>query len=116
MPALFDHLDWRGAAEQLAAVLFDDELRPFRTVMVADGGSTAVALSARRLLSLALAAEAYGVALAHNHPSGDATPSLADRRLTGELKRLLRAVEIVLVDHLILADGRWSSMRALGLL
>lgn len=56
------------------------------------------------------------VLLAHNHPSGDPTPSNADRLATQRLAELLRLLEIELVDHLIFARDGVTSFRQLGLL
>ena len=112
---LLARLDWSGDDERTAAVLLDTELRPIRTVAVGEGDGAGTPLFTRRLLALALAGDARGLILAHNHPSGLSQPSAADLRLTKELARLLRAVDIVLVDHLILGAA-WLSMREEGLL
>lgn len=112
---LLARLDWRADRERVAAVLLDEEMRPIRTVAVGEGDRGATPVFARRLLGVALAGDARGLILAHNHPSGVSRPSAADLRLTSELARLLRAVDIVLVDHLILGVA-WLSMRDEGLL
>lgn len=54
--------------------------------------------------------------IAHNHPSGDPTPSRGDRVATRQLAGLLRALDVVLVDHLIFARGGIASFRGLGLI
>ena len=54
--------------------------------------------------------------VAHNHPSGDPTPSYSDRVATRRLAELLRILDIVLLDHLIFARGGIASFRAMGLL
>ena len=113
--ALLARRDWSGEHERLVAVLLDEEMRPIRTVQVGEGDVTGTPLFARRLLGLALAGDARGLILAHNHPSGCSRPSGADRRVTGELARLLAAVDIVLIDHLIRGD-EWLSMRDEGML
>lgn len=112
---LLARLDWSGDRERVAAILLDDEMRPIRTVAVGEGDRTGTPLFARQLLVLALAGDARGLILAHNHPSGLGRPSAADRRVTSEVARLLRAVDIVLVDHLILGVA-WLSMRDEGML
>jgi DNA repair protein RadC len=63
-----------------------------------------------------LALDCAAVVMAHNHPSGDAAPSAADRALTKRLARTLDALDVQLADHLILAGERVTSFRALGLL
>lgn len=60
--------------------------------------------------------QAAGIAVVHNHPSGDPTPSAEDLRITGELARAGRLLDIELLDHLIVGHGRWVSLRALGVL
>lgn len=63
-----------------------------------------------------LALDCAAVVMAHNHPSGDASPSAADRALTKRLARALDALGVQLFDHLVLAGERVTSFRALGLL
>jgi DNA repair protein RadC len=54
--------------------------------------------------------------MAHNHPSGDPTPSAADRDMTRLLARTLGALDIRLLDHLIVTLSGTTSFRRLGLL
>jgi len=54
--------------------------------------------------------------VAHNHPSGDPSPSGEDLRITSELSEAGRLLDIELLDHLIVGRGRWTSLRALGAL
>jgi DNA repair protein RadC len=56
------------------------------------------------------------IIVAHNHPSGDATPSGEDLRITAELAEAGRLLDIELLDHLIIGRGRWTSLRAIGAL
>jgi DNA repair protein RadC len=66
----------------------------------------------RAFFRLALAAGATTCIAVHNHPSGDATPSAADRVVTTRLAAAGRAIDVVLVDHLIVGDsGRFTSLR-----
>jgi DNA repair protein RadC len=55
------------------------------------------------------------IILAHNHPSGDALPSPEDVQLTRTLSSAGRLLDIHLVDHLIIGQNGWSSLRDLGL-
>ncbi len=57
---------------------------------------------------------AAGIVVVHNHPSGDPTPSGEDLRITAELVEAGRMLDIELVDHLVVGDGGWVSLRALG--
>jgi DNA repair protein RadC len=62
----------------------------------------------------AVRACAAAIIVAHNHPSGDTTPSAEDLRITAELAEAGRMLDIELLDHLVIGRGRWASLRALG--
>jgi len=64
----------------------------------------------------ALAYKASGFILAHNHSSGDPTPSVHDRELTQAVKAAAAAVGIRFLDHLIIGDAEPFSFKASGLL
>lgn len=70
----------------------------------------------REVARRALERNAAAVILAHNHPSGLAEPSQADRLLTDALVRALRCLDIPVLDHLIVAGGRRYSFAEHGLL
>jgi len=70
----------------------------------------------REVVKEALAINAAAVILAHNHPSGVAEPSQADERITKRLKSALELVDIRLLDHLIIGDGRATSLASRGLI
>jgi DNA repair protein RadC len=70
----------------------------------------------REVVKEALKINAAAVILAHNHPSGVAEPSQADERITKRLKSALELVDIRLLDHLIIGDGRATSLAARGLI
>jgi DNA repair protein RadC len=59
---------------------------------------------------------ASAVLLAHNHPSGDPTPSQEDHALTGRLKDAGVLLGIAVLDHLVLGDGRYHSFADHGTL
>jgi DNA repair protein RadC len=67
---------------------------------------------ARRALELA----ATALILVHNHPSGDPTPSREDIAMTRDIEAALAALSIVLHDHVIIGNGRWTSLRREGLI
>ena len=78
------------------------------------GGRDQAAISIRRIAADALGFGAVGVVMAHNHPSGDATPSARDVVFTRALAAGLRTLEVVLLDHLVIAGERVTSLRAMG--
>jgi len=64
----------------------------------------------------AVRACAAAIIVAHNHPSGDPSPSGEDLRITAELAEAGRLLDIELLDHLVIGRGRWTSLRAVGAL
>jgi DNA repair protein RadC len=70
----------------------------------------------REVVKRALAHNAAAVIFAHNHPSGVAEPSQADELITRRLKESLSAVDIRVLDHLVVGDGHCESMAERGML
>lgn len=70
----------------------------------------------RQVVKRALAHNAAAVILTHNHPSGIAEPSQADRLLTTRLKDALALVDVRVIDHFIVGDGEPVSLHELGCL
>jgi DNA repair protein RadC len=64
----------------------------------------------------AIRRQAAAVIVAHNHPSGDPSPSGDDLRITADLADAGRLLDIELLDHLVIGHDRWVSMRAAGAL
>lgn len=77
---------------------------------VGEGDINAASISVRKIVEIALGAGASSVVLAHNHPSGVAIPSSEDILTTRRLFAALQAVDITLVDHVVVADGDYVSM------
>lgn len=77
---------------------------------VCEGSINSAGVSVRRIAEIALNARATTVVLAHNHPSGIALPSAEDVQTTYRVAAALRAIEVVLADHIIVADGDYVSM------
>ena len=75
-----------------------------------EGSVNAAAISVRKVVETALAANATTVVLAHNHPSGIAVPSNEDIQTTARIAAALNAVEIQLADHIVVAEGDYVSM------
>ena len=82
---------------------------------VGEGSVNSAGVPIRKMVETALKANATSVILAHNHPSGLAIPSGEDVQTTKRLAMALDAVEIVLVDHIVVAGDDWTSLRQSGL-
>lgn len=70
----------------------------------------------REVVKRALHHNAAAVIFAHNHPSGIAKPSKADKVITQQLKQALALIETRVLDHLIVGDGQITSFAELGML
>ena len=81
---------------------------------VGEGSVNSAGISVRKIVETALNANATSVVLAHNHPSGLALPSEEDVQTTQRIAAALQAVEIHLVDHIIVADDDYVSMAQSG--
>jgi DNA repair protein RadC len=103
----------RDATVETVAVAYLDPNRRLLGMRHVVGGRDQVAISIRTVAVDALAFGATGVVIAHNHPSGDATPSARDVAFTRALAAGLRTLEVVLLDHLVIAGDRVTSLRAL---
>jgi DNA repair protein RadC len=79
-------------------------------VRVGEGGPDFVALAPRKIFEVLFREEAAAAFLAHNHPSGDPTPSAEDRTLTRTLTQVGRSLGIRILDHLIVGAGRSVSL------
>lgn len=81
---------------------------------VSRGTLNATLVHPRDVFKVALVANAAAVLVAHNHPSGDPTPTADDLHVT---RRLIDAGELLgiqLLDHIVIGDGRWVSLNDLG--
>ncbi len=81
-----------------------------------DGGHRALRFSLGRIVREAVQHQSRRLLLAHNHPGGDASPSIDDHIATRRIAELLRSIEVELVDHLIFAKDGIVSFRERGLL
>jgi DNA repair protein RadC len=70
----------------------------------------------REVVRQAMSHNSASVILAHNHPSGVADPSRADELVTRRLKDALDLVDVRVIDHIVVGDGRCVSLAELGLL
>lgn len=101
--------------ERLGAVLLDAKHRVGRQREIFVGTMNRSVVSPGEILRFALGDSASAVVLFHNHPSGDPTPSEDDIKLTRRLKESLELVDIELVDHLVVGEHRYLSMKQAAL-
>ena len=102
--------------EKLAVLHLDGDRRLLGLIESEVDAEAKLALPFRAIVADALRFDTAGIVLAHNHPSGDPTPSSADVDATRRLASLMGELGIRLHDHLVIASRGTSSFRALGLL
>jgi DNA repair protein RadC len=101
--------------EQLRVVMLDTKHRIIGTRTVYQGSVNQAQVRVAEVYRDAVRHNATAIVAVHNHPSGDPTPSAADVALTVELARAGELLDIDLLDHLIIGQGRWVSLKRLGL-
>lgn len=97
--------------ERMQAIYLDANGLFISDETIVTGAVDAVALSTRKLIHHALDCGARALLLAHNHPSGQISPSETDRITTRRIAEISAALQIVLVDHLIVARSKLYSIR-----
>jgi DNA repair protein RadC len=101
--------------ERSIVLLLDRRHRLLREVIVGFGGIAHAPMEPREIFSAALREPGVAAVLvAHNHPSGDPTPSPEDRAVTRRLTRAAETLGLELLDHVIVAAGGWASLREQG--
>ena len=104
--------------EVLEMVCLDAKLRiiPDGSVRLFEGSVTSANVDIRKIIEIAIKKGASSIAIAHNHPSGDPSPSLEDIRVTRRISKAGELLGIQLLDHVIIGDRCYSSLRERGIL
>jgi DNA repair protein RadC len=106
--------------ETLQVLLLNTRRRLIRVAETTDGTLDTLLVHPREVFKAAIAANAAAVVLAHNHPSGDPTPSEADIKVTRDLIRAGQLLKIEVLDHVIIGRATperpkdYASLRELG--
>jgi DNA repair protein RadC len=101
-------------SERLVVVALDVHQYISGFEVVYTGNVSAALVRVGELFRFPVRVNAARVILAHNHPSGDTTPSMEDTRLTAMAVEAGKLLDIPVLDHIIIGDGVWTSMRDLG--
>ncbi len=102
--------------EEFHALWLDAQNRLISADLLFTGTLTQTSVYPREVVKTALTHNAGAVILAHNHPSGMAEPSPADRLLTKTLKETLAVIDVKVLDHIIVAGSDTWSFAEQGLL
>ncbi len=106
----------REKVEQFRVLFLDPKNRLIADEAQARGTVNHTPVYPREVVKRALELHATALILVHNHPSGDPTPSRSDLEMTRQIQDAAAVLEIVVHDHLILGNGRYTSFRREGLL
>lgn len=104
------------ACECSWVLLLNNNGRLLRRAEISRGGRTETVVDVRLVMKEAILGEATCIVLVHNHPSGNCHPSNADKMLTQATKSAAATLNITLLDHIIVSDGRYFSFRDENLL
>jgi DNA repair protein RadC len=99
-----------GNVESFQVLLLNVRKKLIRAEKISQGLLDTILVHPREVFRAAIAANAAGIVLVHNHPSGDPTPSDADIKVTRDLIRAGQLLKIEVVDHVII--GRATAERA----
>jgi DNA repair protein RadC len=102
--------------EVFSCLFLDSQHRLITYEELFQGSIDGASVYPREVVKRALSHNAAAVIFAHNHPSGVATPSDSDKRITTRLIKALELVEVRTLDHFIVGEGQVTSMAELGLL
>lgn len=102
--------------EHFEVAFLDNQHRLITAERLFSGSIQATEVHPRVVLQRALALNAAAVLLAHNHPSGQAEPSAADRSLTFRLRDALSLVDVRVLDHFVVTAQQAVSMATRGLM
>lgn len=95
--------------EAFGVLILDNQHRLILDKVLFEGTINAASVYPRELVKLVLANNGACVLLYHNHPSGDPSPSQADRRITARIKDALDLIDVSVLDHIIVGvEGQYS--------
>ncbi|HOA82539.1 MAG TPA: DNA repair protein RadC [Thermodesulfovibrio thiophilus] len=97
--------------EVFITLLLNTKLKLIREIKIAEGILTQAVVHPREIFKDAVKESAYALVVVHNHPSGDPSPSEQDIEITKKLKKASDILEIALLDHVIIGNGRYFSMK-----
>lgn len=115
--AIYNYLHLQMAdinIEQAHVLLMNNNFRLLKHVKLSEGGITETLVDVRVMMKEAVTAGATILALAHNHPSGNTQPSMADNQLTLKVKKACEIMNIFFMDHVIVTDGSFYSYHDKG--
>ena len=97
------------AHEEFWVLFLNNSNKVISKAQLSKGGITGTIVDVRLVFKLALENGATGLIVCHNHPSGNLTPSNADKEITNKLKRAGDSLDVKVLDHLIITETKYYS-------
>lgn len=110
------HVTKGDARESFLVFFIDSKNNLLGYEVIAVGSLVGVEIHPRELFRPAIVAPAAAIIVAHNHPSGDSTPSQEDLFLTERIQKAGELLGIPLMDHVVVTDDDFTSIHSLGLI
>ena len=101
--------------EMLVCLYLDRKLRLIKEKTIALGGENSATVHPKEILRPAIRENSSNIIIVHNHPSGDPSPSKDDIKFTKNMIGAGNATGIRILDHVIIGEGKYESMKSYGL-
>lgn len=116
---IYSSLRYNQDTENFIVILLNTRKKPIGFEVISNGTLDTLLVHPREVFKPAIVLGAAAIIIAHNHPSGDSTPSEADIKVTRDLIRAGQLLKIEVVDHIVLGvktneNKGYSSLRELG--
>ena len=102
--------------ERFKVMLLNRANRVKGIITISIGGTTACIVDVKIILQAAILSNSVSIIIAHNHPSGNLTPSEADKKITRTIKEACKFQDVALLDHMIITSQGFYSFADEGLL
>lgn len=104
------------STEQVLLLMLDSKSKLIKDMVISSGTVNTSIMPIREVFVQALKQEAVNIIILHNHPSGDPSPSAEDIRVTKRMKEAGNLVGITLMDHVIIGDNKYVSLKEQGII
>lgn len=102
----YSQIDYK---ESFKTILLNRANKVIGVCNISEGGTSATITDIKHILQSAILSNASAIMVAHNHPSGNTTPSEHDKRITQQIKQACKIVDIILMDHIIITSEAYYS-------
>lgn len=101
--------------EKFGIISLNTKYKPTGIHVIGVGSLESVTVEPREVFKAAMTNNAFAIIAFHNHPSGDVEPSVWDVAITHRLKEVGDFLDIKLIDHLIVGEGKYVSLKEMGI-